>query len=97
MSLIKIFDYNNSINFLKKKFGKNYTIFIKDFLEFALEFNALISYCKVDNYAVVNIDTIYNYNDLLLWSQNHSIKMSKFDIKNYVECVDECIENKTII
>ena len=84
MSLETIMNYDESLTYLKSKFTIEYSEFIKNFSDFKFNNAYYFSYFKIDNYAVTNITTIYNYDDLINWAKNNNIKLIEFDISNYL-------------
>ena len=80
MSLETVMNYDESINYLKSKFTIDYSKFIEKFSNFKFTNVDSISYIKIDDYAVTNITTIYNFNDLISWSQKNNIRLIEFHL-----------------
>ena len=83
MSLDTIMNYDESINYLKSKFTIEYSKFVENFTDFKFINVDKFSYFKIDNYAVMNISTIYKYDDFINWVKNNDIKLIEFDISIY--------------
>ena len=84
MELIQAFNYDESLSYLKNKFNEKYYNFLTDFSNFKFTDHELISYCKIDNYAVLTISKIYNYDDFNNWIKENNIKIKEFDISSYL-------------
>ena len=79
-----IFNYNDSINYLKQHFSNNYSIFVRDFINHKTSSgDNFFSYVKIDDYAVINLSTIYLLKEYLEWGKNNNFNITEFDISKY--------------
>ena len=76
-----IFNYNDSINYLKSKLSNNYAQFAKDFMNYkSLSGENMFDYVHLDNYAIIDLSTIYNYDDYLQWVAKNNVSAKEFII-----------------
>jgi len=78
MKLETVFNYNDSISFLKNHFLDNYRSFIEDFINYKTSGENFFSYVKIDNYAIVTITTIYNLDEYLDWARTNNLEIKEF-------------------
>lgn len=88
--LKEVFNYNNSLLFLKNKLGNNYPIFVKDFVQFkSTNAECVFGYAIIDNYAIVNVTKIYELQEYIDWLAKNEISVKNFDISKYLVDNDE--------
>ncbi len=81
-----IFNFDNSISFLKNKFGKDYCSFAKNFTKYKFRNgNNLFDYIKIDNYAIINLSTIYDYNHYIQWLNSNNLIAKEYDIDFFLK------------